>query len=74
MKQMLEQKEEKEGVDPETPVASLKTLRLQAGQIMPGSGVSAMRMARGALDRHEARAKWFGRPKLGIDNTHVWNP
>jgi hypothetical protein len=69
---MMEQ-QKKEGEDPETPLASRKALWLKAGQIMPGSGVGAMRMARGALGRDEHRAKWFGRPKLGIDNTPVWN-
>lgn len=69
MKEMAEEAEK----DSETPLAGRKALRLKAGQALPGTGLSAMHLAQGALGKERAGRSWFGRRKLGIDTASVWS-
>ncbi|GJE87603.1 50S ribosomal protein L17 [Phanerochaete sordida] len=69
---MKERAQAEDEEDPETPLAGRKALRLKAGQALPGTGLSAMRLAQGALGKEPEGRSWFGRRKLGIDTTAVW--
>lgn len=71
MKELTTQKLKKDEESPETPLAGRKALRLTAGQVLPGSGQSALRAAQGALGKESGR-KWFTRQKLGVDSS-AWS-
>ncbi|KAF9822056.1 hypothetical protein IEO21_00050 [Rhodonia placenta] len=58
----------------ETPYAGLKSLRLKAGQTLPGGARSALSLAQGALGKEvSGRPRWFERRKLGIDKATIWD-
>ena len=71
LKELAEQKVEADAQSDDTPLAGRKALRLKAGEVLPGSGESALRAAQGALGKEGGR-KWIHRPKLGID-TAAWS-
>ncbi|RPD64954.1 mitochondrial ribosomal protein L17 [Lentinus tigrinus ALCF2SS1-7] len=53
---------------------SFESLRLKAGQTVPGGVRSTFHLAQGALGRDiPGRSRWFNRQKLGVDKTSVWN-
>ncbi|KZT72753.1 mitochondrial ribosomal protein L17 [Daedalea quercina L-15889] len=62
----------------ETPYANLKSMRLRAGQTVPGGVRSALSLAQGALGETwitARRQRFLERRKLGIDKTPLWeNP
>jgi len=70
MKQVAPESQEE---NPDAPLASLKYLKLKAGQTMPGGVMSTLRIAQGALGKEPpAKPRWFERRKLGLDRTDVW--
>ncbi|KIP12422.1 hypothetical protein PHLGIDRAFT_97717 [Phlebiopsis gigantea 11061_1 CR5-6] len=71
LKEIAEQKLKADVQSEDTPLAGRKALRLKAGEVLPGSGESALRAAQGALGAEGSR-KWVHRPKLGID-TAAWS-
>lgn len=65
--------QEQQDQDPDAPLASLKYLKLKAGQTMPGGVMSTLRLAQGALGKEApAKPRWFERRKLGVDKTDLW--
>jgi len=59
----------------ETPYASLKSMRLRAGQTVPGGVRSALNLAQGDLAKTwmtGSRLRYLERRKLGIDKTPLW--
>ncbi|TFY58063.1 hypothetical protein EVJ58_g6644 [Rhodofomes roseus] len=62
----------------ETPYASLKSMRLRAGQTVPGGVRSALNLAQGDLGKTwmtGGRLRYLERRKLGVDKTPLWeNP
>jgi len=70
MKQKAEASQEE---DPDAPLASLKYLKLKAGQTLPGGVLSTLRIAQGALGKEPpTKPRWFERRKLGIDRSDAW--
>ncbi|KAI0800888.1 mitochondrial ribosomal protein L17 [Fomes fomentarius] len=70
LKEIVASKQEKKG----KAAAAFENLRLKAGQTLPGGVRSTLHLAQGALGKDNAnRWGWFGRQKLGIDKTSVWN-
>jgi len=68
------EKEEKSDDEDQTPLPSLKYLKLKAGQTLPGGARSAVRLAQGALGKEpSSRPRWFERRKLGIDKAPIWS-
>ncbi|KAI0756621.1 mitochondrial ribosomal protein L17 [Daedaleopsis nitida] len=66
MKEIVAAKQEKR--------ATFESLRLKAGQTVPGGVRSTLHLAQGSLGKeHTGRSRWFGRQKLGVDKTSVWN-
>lgn len=53
---------------------SFESLRLKAGQTVPGGMRSTFHLAQGTLGRDKS-GPWrrYSRQKLGVDNTSVWN-
>ena len=61
--------EEKKGNAPD-----FQSLRLKAGQTLPGGVKSTLHLARGALGRETpASRQWGARQRLGLDKTSVWD-
>lgn len=55
-------------------VVKPKKYRLKAGQKLPGSVQSSLRLAQGALGKEApTKPRWFERRKLGIDRSEVWS-
>ena len=53
---------------------TFENLRLRAGQTVPGGLRSTLHLAQGELGRDKPRGWYlFGRQKLGVDNSSVWN-
>ena len=53
--------------------SGFESLRLRAGQTLPGGTRSTMHLAQGVLGRDRpSRFQWGARQKLGIDKTSVW--
>ena len=70
LKEIVASKQEQKG----KAAASFESLRLKAGQTLPGSSRSTLHLAQGALGKdNTSRWRWFGRQKLGVDKTSVWN-
>ncbi|KAI0715198.1 mitochondrial ribosomal protein L17 [Earliella scabrosa] len=69
LKEIVAAKQEKKG-----KAATFENLRLKAGQTVPGGVRSTFNLAQGALGKeYSSRWRWFGRQKLGVDKTSVWN-
>lgn len=69
LKEIVAAKQEKKG-----KAATFDNLRLKAGQTVPGGVRSTFNLAQGALGKeYSSRWRWFGRQKLGVDKTSVWN-
>ncbi|GBE78219.1 54S ribosomal protein L8, mitochondrial [Sparassis crispa] len=74
MADVAKQEKEQEEQGDETPLPSLKFLRLKAGQTVPGGSRSALHISQGALGKEpSSRPRWFERRKLGIDKTSIWS-
>ncbi|KAH8102444.1 mitochondrial ribosomal protein L17 [Cristinia sonorae] len=68
----LKEKHSEESDDDTRPL-SANSLKLRAGQTLPGSSRSTMALAQGALGKaHLGRLRWTERRKLGVDRTPLW--
>ncbi|THH28075.1 hypothetical protein EUX98_g6120 [Antrodiella citrinella] len=59
----------------EVPIAlSPHSLKLKAGQTLPGGGRSSLSLAQGVLGKTPlGRTPWFERRKLGVDKSRLWS-
>ena len=76
VKELNEQKVKESNSDSDSndQVLNVNTLRLKAGQALPGGGRSTLSLAQGALGKTPiGRMRWFERRKLGIDKTQLWS-
>lgn len=66
-------KESKKESNDEQVVVKPRTIRLKAGQKLPGAVQSSLRLAQGALGKEApTKPRWFDRRKLGVDASNVW--
>ncbi|KAA1468187.1 mitochondrial ribosomal protein L17 [Dentipellis sp. KUC8613] len=63
----------KEKDEPEQYFRHIKDIKVKAGEAVPGSSGSALRLAQGALGWTPGRRlRWFERRKLGVDRSITW--